>query len=1065
MNFRFEKVVYIILNICFFPQTSIAQDTTFSDTIEISVNDSLVQNYGNEISSLNLEFNFDSTLAITDTLHTFSAQNQPPVFLKKNFDFTLNEDEELIVPFSLISSHVSDPDDSLTFLLWEVLTSNNIKSTFVNDSIKMIPISNWFGLDTIVVVVADSNSTDTAFLQLNVLPVNDPPVFTSDIPTATLNEDEQKQLLISNWFHFVDDPDDADSLLTLELTDHQNISIKHIGNDFIFTPLDNWFGTETLNVIISDGKSTDSVPFTIKILAVNDQPTFVKKLPEVIFSEDQSINVDFLDWYNFIDDIDNSKHELTWKILGSQAIKITTDKISVTFSSPRNWFGKEQLTVVLSDGSLSDTTFLQIHVLPVNDPPVFTADIPSAIMNEDEEKHLDISNWFGFVKDPDDNDQSLQWSISTSDNFDLKRNDNKIIIIPHQDWNGHDTIDVIVSDGEYTVTSSLIIHILPINDAPVFIKTIPVLTLEEDEVFYLKLSILREYIFDVDNHIDSLKVFLETGKNVSYQQNKEMITLKPTTDWFGSDTLAVKVSDGEVTSTSNLILKIQSINDPPVFASSLPDTFTFEDKELTLPVKRWYPFISDKDHEDEMLEWSILHSKSFKSFYGQGSITLTPFPNWNGYDNIQIIATDGLSSDTSLIKIRTIPVNDPPSITSFPNLVLNEDEMAELDLKTLLYDIDHDINDISWSFISDFPFNKKSSITNFLDPQNSDQKETQNNLFITVIDSIYKAVIKPPENYFAENVSFIVQVSDPMGGIDIKMFNVSVLPINDPPVLDSLPILTFNEDEQFLSSKAVWYPYVNDVDNRDTELIWNIVSNEHAVNHKIDNDSIYFFSENNWFGTDTMILSVNDGEFSDERELIVSVLPMNDPPKPFGLINHTRGDSSKYTFFWFPSVDVEGDKIEYHFHLAGGTLDTTIHKIFNTHFTFYGEEFLEPNIPYSWFVEASDNSDTTASIENFEFVIQFTPRTFAILPNYPNPFNYNTVIPFDIPHESMVKLNVLDINGKIIKNLVHQTKSAGRHQIIWEGRDRYSKPVASGVYLIVMETNGKAFVRKIMYIK
>jgi hypothetical protein len=160
-----------------------------------------------------------------------------------------------------------------------------------------------------------------------------------------------------------------------------------------------------------------------------------------------------------------------------------------------------------------------------------------------------------------------------------------------------------------------------------------------------------------------------------------------------------------------------------------------------------------------------------------------------------------------------------------------------------LYDIDHDINDISWSFISDFPFNKKSSITNFLDPQNSDQKETQNNLFITVIDSIYKAVIKPPENYFAENVSFIVQVSDPMGGIDIKMFNVSVLPINDPPVLDSLPILTFNEDEQFLSSKAVWYPYVNDVDNRDTELIWNIVSNEHAVNHKIDNDSIYFLAK------------------------------------------------------------------------------------------------------------------------------------------------------------------------------------------------------------------------------
>lgn len=116
-------------------------------------------------------------------------------------------------------------------------------------------------------------------------------------------------------------------------------------------------------------------------------------------------------------------------------------------------------------------------------------------------------------------------------------------------------------------------------------------------------------------------------------------------------------------------------------------------------------------------------------------------------------------------------------------------------------------------------------------------------------------------------------------------------------------------------------------------------------------------------------------------------------------------------------------------------------------------------------MEASDQSDTIICVESFEFIIQFTSRSFAILPNYPNPFNYNTIIPYDIPHESIVKVNILDINGKIIKHLVRETKTAGRHQVIWEGRDKYARPVASGLYFVILEAGGKAIVRKIMYIK
>ena len=54
----------------------------------------------------------------------------------------------------------------------------------------------------------------------------------------------------------------------------------------------------------------------------------------------------------------------------------------------------------------------------------------------------------------------------------------------------------------------------------------------------------------------------------------------------------------------------------------------------------------------------------------------------------------------------------------------------------------------------------------------------------------------------------------------------------------------------------------------------------------------------------------------------------------------------KIYFFWFPTLDVEADPIEYHFHLIGGRIDTVIHKIESTQFTFHGEKYFESNVSY-----------------------------------------------------------------------------------------------------------------------
>ena len=61
--------------------------------------------------------------------------------------------------------------------------------------------------------------------------------------------------------------------------------------------------------------------------------------------------------------------------------------------------------------------------------------------------------------------------------------------------------------------------------------------------------------------------------------------------------------------------------------------------------------------------------------------------------------------------------------------------------------------------------------------------------------------------------------------------------------------------------------------------------------------------------------------------------------------------------------------------------------------------------------------------------------------NFPNPFNPTTLIRYDIPANSFVKLVVYDITGKEVTTLVNETMPAGKYEAVWNGQK-----FASGVY-------------------
>ena len=72
--------------------------------------------------------------------------------------------------------------------------------------------------------------------------------------------------------------------------------------------------------------------------------------------------------------------------------------------------------------------------------------------------------------------------------------------------------------------------------------------------------------------------------------------------------------------------------------------------------------------------------------------------------------------------------------------------------------------------------------------------------------------------------------------------------------------------------------------------------------------------------------------------------------------------------------------------------------------------------------------------------------------NYPNPFNPETTISFEIPKTDNVSLQIYNLKGQLIRTLVNDYLPAGKQSIVWNGTDNNNQPVASGVYLYKIKT-------------
>lgn len=90
------------------------------------------------------------------------------------------------------------------------------------------------------------------------------------------------------------------------------------------------------------------------------------------------------------------------------------------------------------------------------------------------------------------------------------------------------------------------------------------------------------------------------------------------------------------------------------------------------------------------------------------------------------------------------------------------------------------------------------------------------------------------------------------------------------------------------------------------------------------------------------------------------------------------------------------------------------------------------------------------------------PHEYALIGNYPNPFNPSTKIKYATPFTSNVSLEIYDITGRLVKSFEVISQNSGHHEFLWDGTNIAGSKTASGIYIykfraVSLEGNGKIF--------
>lgn len=231
------------------------------------------------------------------------------------------------------------------------------------------------------------------------------------------------------------------------------------------------------------------------------------------------------------------------------------------------------------------------------------------------------------------------------------------------------------------------------------------------------------------------------------------------------------------------------------------------------------------------------------------------------------------------------------------------------------------------------------------------------------------------------------------------------------------------------------------------------------VGHNLQGNISNCFSRGNVIGGDSYTGGLVGSHYSGNITNCYSAGFVDAVGGAGGLVGFMFSNSIVSNSFW--DIDISG--LSYS---SGGTGLTTIEMKDISTYTNAGWTF--PN-PWSISPEINQgypylNYEAIVSID--DVTIETPLQTKAVLYSaYPNPFNPSTTISFDLVKLEMVKIDIYNVKGQIVKQLVNKAYDKGKHSLVWDGKDTQNNNCGTGVYFYRMTAGKTTQTKKMMMMK
>ena len=275
--------------------------------------------------------------------------------------------------------------------------------------------------------------------------------------------------------------------------------------------------------------------------------------------------------------------------------------------------------------------------------------------------------------------------------------------------------------------------------------------------------------------------------------------------------------------------------------------------------------------------------------------------------------------------------------------------------------------------------------------------------------------------------------------------------------------LSYNLDGADL--EVLWEePFQSNMPDAPLLMGYNLYQNGLLVNSEIITDNAYTIVNTSGGNLQYVVTAVYETGESDYSSSITIPLPF---AVPQNLIAEIQEDGIRLNWdFPFDTTSLLGFRVyKDNVNITSSAIDAEILSFIDSD--------VEEGVNYEYHIRALYTNPTGISLPSNIVEIIYTDNSEIVAPqyvtqlgkNYPNPFNPETVIQFSLKEKAPVKIEIYNVKGELVKTLLNQSLTEGKHSVVWNGTNNSGNLSGSGIYFYKMTTTNYQSTNKMLLIK